>query len=252
MATLFFNTQYYVVQYFENAQMVYTKKEMLPMKTVTTTNYVPALRFRWLTRWYDALMARVFPEAQVRDALINSADIRSGQQILDFGTGTASLAIRLKQRHPMPEVVGVDVDPEALVIAQQKVEKAGVFLELAQYNGEILPYPDATFDRVVTCLVLHHLAPAQKRRSLRELRRVLKPSGSLHVADWGKPSNRRMRLAFYVVQLLDGFKTTRENVQGRLPQIFHESGFALVQEAGKVDTLFGTMRIYSVFGTKHW
>lgn len=61
-----------------------------------------------------------------------------------------------------------------------------------------------------------------------------------------------MRLAFYLVQLLDGFKTTRENAQGRLPQIFHESGFALAQEAGKVDTLLGTMRIYSVFGTKHW
>jgi ubiquinone/menaquinone biosynthesis C-methylase UbiE len=252
LATLFFNTQYYVVQYFESAQMVHSQKEMLPMKTATTANYVPALRFRWLTRWYDALMARVFPEAQVRDALIDSADIRPGQQILDFGTGTASLAIRLKQRHPMPEIIGVDVDPEALAIAQQKVEKAGVYLELAQYNGETLPYPDATFDHVVTCLVLHHLDPVQKRRSLRELRRVLKPSGSLHVADWGKPSNWRMRLAFYVVQLLDGFKTTRENVQGRLPQIFHESGFALVQEAGKVDTLFGTMRIYSVFGTKHW
>ena len=232
--------------------MVHSQKEMLPMKTASASNYVPALRFRWLTRWYDALMARAFPETEVRDALIDSAEIRPGQQILDFGTGTASLAIRLKQRHPMPEVVGVDVDPDVLAIAQQKVEKAGVYLELAQYNGETLPYPDATFDRVVTCLVLHHLDPAQKRRSLRELRRVLKPYGSLHVADWGKPSNWRMRLAFYVVQLLDGFKTTRENVQGRLPQIFHESGFALVQEAGKVDTLFGTMRIYSVFGTKHW
>lgn len=244
--------RHYVVKYFESTQMVHSQKEMLPMKPATATDYVPALRYRWLTRWYDALMARAFPEAEVRDTLIDSADIRPGQQILDFGTGTASLAIRLKQRHPLPEVVGVDVDPEALAIAQQKVEKAGVYLELAQYNGETLPYPDATFDRIVTCLVLHHLDPAQKRRSLRELRRVLKPSGSLHVADWGKPSNRRMRLAFYVVQLLDGFKTTRENVQGRLPQIFHESGFALVQEAGKVDTLFGTMRIYSIFGTKHW
>lgn len=241
-----------MVKYFESTQMVHSQKEMLPLKTASATNYVPALRYRRLTRWYDALMARVFPEAQVRDALIDSADIHPGQQILDFGTGTASLAIRLKQRHPLPEVIGVDVDPEALAIAHQKVEKAGVYLELAQYNGEILPYPDATFDRVVTCLVLHHLDPVQKRRSLRELRRVLKPSGSLHVADWGKPSNRRMRLAFYIVQLLDGVKTTRENVEGRLPQIFHESGFALVQESDKVDTLFGTMRIYSVFGIKHW
>jgi hypothetical protein len=76
LTTSFFNFKCYVVKYFESAQMVHSKKEMLPMKTATTTNYVPALRFRWLTRWYDALMARVFPEAQVRDALIDSADIR--------------------------------------------------------------------------------------------------------------------------------------------------------------------------------
>ncbi|MBL7783943.1 MAG: class I SAM-dependent methyltransferase [Saprospiraceae bacterium] len=220
------------------------------MRTATENRYIPALRFRWLTRWYDSLMAWIFPESDVHHALIESANIRPGQFILDFGTGTASFAIRLKQRHPLPELVGLDVDPDALKIAQQKIEKAGVYLELVEYDGEQLPYPDNTFDRVVTCLVLHHLNPMQKRRSLRELRRVLKENGSLHVADWGKPSNYMMRLAFYFVQLLDGFKTTKENVQGLLPKVFHESGFAMVTESGKVDTALGTMRIYSVFGTK--
>lgn len=208
--------------------------------------YVPALRYRWLTRWYDVLMAGIFPEASIRLALIKCANIHSGQRILDFGVGTASLAILLKKTYPLPELVGVDVDPQVLRIAQQKIEKSGIFMEVEQYDGNILPFTDQCFDRVVTCLVLHHLDPEQKRQSLREIRRVLKPSGSLHVADWGRPSNWLMRLAFYLVQLLDGFKNTTENVQGRLPEIFQQSGFPLVRESGKVDTVLGTMRIYSV------
>lgn len=211
----------------------------------TVANFVPALRYRWLTRWYDVLMASVFPETRVRVALIESADIHPGQRILDFGVGTASLSILLKQVHPVPELVGVDVDPEVLRIARQKIEQSGVFIEVEQYDGNVLPFADQQFDRVVTCLVLHHLDPEQKRQSLREIRRVLKPGGSLHVADWGRPSNWRMRLAFYVVQLLDGFKTTTENVQGRLPEIFQQAGFLNIRESGKVDTVFGTMRIYA-------
>ncbi len=216
----------------------------------TTQNYVPALRYKGLTRWYDLIMTSVFPEAKVRRALIDSANIQKGHRILEFGVGTASLSILLKQIHRLPEVVGVDVDPEVLRIARQKIEKSGVFMELEQYDGSILPFADQSFDRVVTCLVLHHLNPQQKRQSLSEIRRVLKTNGSLHVADWGKPSNKRMRLAFYMVQLLDGFKTTTENVRGLLPQIFQEGGFLTVKESAKVDTVFGTMRIYSVSGEK--
>jgi len=216
----------------------------------TASNYVPALRYRWLTRWYDGLMAWVFPEKQVRIALIDSAAIQKGQRILEFGVGTASLSILLKQIHRLPEVIGVDVDPDVLRIARQKIEKSGVFMEVEQYDGNILPFADQSFDRVVSCLVLHHLDPAQKRQSLREIRRVLKPGGSLHIADWGKPANWRMRVAFYMVQVLDGFKTTTENVQGKLPQIFQEAGFVIVRESATVDTVFGTMRIYSVYGEK--
>lgn len=216
----------------------------------TTQNYVPALRYKWLTRWYDSVMAKVFPEVRVRRALIDSANIQKGHRVLEFGVGTASLSILLKQIHRLPEVIGVDVDPEVLRIARQKIEKSGVLMEVEQYDGSVLPFSDHSFDRVVTCLVLHHLNPQQKRQSLREIRRVLKPGGSLHVADWGKPSNWRMRLAFYMVQVLDGFKTTTENVRGLLPQIFQETGFLMVNESAKVDTVFGTMRIYSVYGEK--
>ena len=70
------------------------------------------MRYKWLTRWYDSLMMKIFPEVKVRRALIDSANIQKGYRILEFGVGTASLSILLKQIHRLPELIGVDVDPE--------------------------------------------------------------------------------------------------------------------------------------------
>jgi len=50
--------------------------------------------------------------------------------------------------------------------------------------------------------------------------RVLKDGGQFHVADWGKSTNRLMRFLFYSIQILDGFNTTTDNINGRLPEIF--------------------------------
>lgn len=50
------------------------------------------------------------------------------------------------------------------------------------------------------------------------------------MADWGKAQNAMMRGAFRLVRLLDGFATTTEHVQGKLPDYFREAGFADVEE----------------------
>lgn len=65
------------------------------------------------------------------------------------------------------------------------------------------------------------------------------------VADWGKAANRRMRLAFGLVQLLDGFKTTNDNVQGRMPDFIREAGFQNVVVAGSINTAIGTFSYFT-------
>lgn len=77
---------------------------------------------------------------------------------------------------------------------------------LEQALAEKLPFPKASMDVVISSLFFHHLTTNQKREALEEICRVLRPGGTLHVADWGKPSNFLMRLTFLIVQFLTVLK----------------------------------------------
>lgn len=61
---------------------------------------------------------------------------------------------------------------------------------------------------------------------------------------WGKAQDVVMRAAFLVVQLLDGFATTTDNVQGRIPLMLRGAGFAEVHELERLRTVYGTLSLY--------
>lgn len=121
----------------------------------------------------------------------------------------ATLTFLVKRLRPEADVVGLDGDPKVLEIARAKAAEAGVDIALDHGMAFELPYPDASFHRVLSSLLFHHLTRENKVRTLREVFRVLQPGGELHVADWGEAQNRLMRGAFLLVQLLDGFETTQ-------------------------------------------
>lgn len=80
---------------------------------------------------------------------------------------------------------------------------------------------------------------------LKEIYRIMKPGGKLVVGDWGQAKNRRMRLLFYTVQLLDGFVTTDDNVKGLMPQFIFRAGFGNVSEVAFMNTAIGTFSYYT-------
>lgn len=211
---------------------------------MATNNYIPALKYNWLTKIYNPLIAFTMPEKKFKMALIKQANIKPKQTVLDFGVGTATLSLLVKQEYPEAFLYGVDIDDKILKIAKQKAEEQKIEITLTKYNGEKLPYPDNYFDSVLSSLVFHHLDVNQKQKSLVEINRVLKPNGELHIADWGKPSHVGMRLLFYLVQFLDGFKTTRDNVKGLLPDYMKCSNFNSVEEGKTYNTIFGTLCLY--------
>src|SRR3954469_22150429 len=90
----------------------------------------------------------------------------------------------------------------------------------------------------------HHLTGEDKRRTAREIARVLKPSGELHVADWGRPSDPLMALLFWQIRVFDGLEQTRENGAGALPAIFEECGLEDAAETDRLRTVFGTLAPY--------
>ena len=211
---------------------------------MSDTSYIPALRFNWLTKVYDPLIQWTMPEKQFKQDLIKEAGIETEFHILDFGCGTATLSMMTKSKYPSAFITGVDVDAEVLPIAQHKLRDFPHPIRLDQYDGMKLPYPDETFDRVISSLVFHHLTPIQKANAFKEIKRVLKFDGELYIADWGKAENSLMRALFYGVQLLDGFKTTRGNVSGLMPSYLLGAGFLSAKVLKKYRTVFGTLELF--------
>jgi ubiquinone/menaquinone biosynthesis C-methylase UbiE len=150
----------------------------------------------------------------------------------------------VKREQPGAEVVGLDADPEMLDQARLKAERAGVELELTEGFSTALPYPDGSFDLVLSTLFFHHLDPQPKRQTAREIARVLGSGGELHVADWGPPADPLMAVAFLGVRTFDGFANTRDNYRGALPEIFQGAGLADAEQTGRLRTVFGTLALY--------
>lgn len=215
-----------------------------------STSYIPALRYGWLTKVYNPLLAFTMPELKFKSELIRQANIGTNHKVLDFGVGTATLSLLLSKQRPDCYIEGVDVDEKILGIAKDKIIEQDAKIVLTKYDGLKLPYPDQTFDRVITSLVFHHLDKEQKKNSLLEIKRVLKNDGELHIADWGKASSFLMRTLFYLVQFLDGFKTTEDNVKGMLPNYLQNAGFLSVETTTNYSTIFGTLSLYKAYVAK--
>src|SRR5581483_5679106 len=210
----------------------------------TTAPYVSALRFRWLTRLFDKVLAATLKERAFKQALVEQARLEPSHRILDVGAGTGTLALLMKASRPETQVVALDGDPEILEIARQKSAAAGVDIEFREGMSFALPFADGSFDRVVSSLVFHHLSRDAKRRTLAEIRRVLTPGGEFLLLDWGKAQDPLMRLAFVPVQLLDGIANTADNVRGDLLPLMREAGLLGVSETLRARTLFGTLSLY--------
>ena len=207
--------------------------------------YIPALRFKWLTPLYDFLINITMPERKIKQALIETANIPAGVKVLDFGCGTATLTIMVKEIYPEAKVTGIDVDREILDRAIQKVKEKKLDIFLLDYDGRQLPFQPNAFDRTLSCLVFHHLDTETKQKVLAEIFRVLNKDGQLLIADFGRSKSWLQRTLFNIIRGLDGFKPTDANAKGLLPELISEAGFENVTIKKRFKTMFGEVQIIS-------
>lgn len=210
----------------------------------SSSSYIPALGYSWLTRFYDPVVRATTRETTVKEALLRKASIVDTHRILDLGCGTGTVALLVKRAHRGAEVFGLDADPEALKLARTKLAESGIDVRFDQGLASALPYAAESFDRTLSSLFFHHLSSELKLEAMREVLRVLRPGEEFHIADWGKPTSPAMRLAFIAVQLLDGFATTVDNVRGLLPDPLGLAGFEKVETSTSYSTLLGTVTLY--------
>lgn len=135
-------------------------------------------RALWAVGDYAAVAAEVIPT--LGESLVRATGIGPDHRVLDVAAGTGNAAIPAARTGA--EVVASDLTPELLAIGAAHAEDQGLALSWEEGDAEALPYADATFDRVVSCLGVmfapHHEAAAA------ELLRVARPGGSIGLLSW--------------------------------------------------------------------
>lgn len=133
---------------------------------------------------YDPITQYAVPpnETWVRQDAIKAI---GGQprRILDLGCGTGSTTLMLKQAFPQAEVIGLDLSPYMLVMADYKAQEAGLNIQWRHGNAEETGFPDADLDLVTASLLFHETPPAVTQSILRECFRLLEPGGQVLILD---------------------------------------------------------------------
>ena len=122
-------------------------------------------------------------------ALLGERLLRPGQSVLDAGCGTGGFLRWAIDRGSFAAAAGVDLASTAIALAKERLPEAD--LQTAALKS--LPYPDASFDLVISNDVLQHIQIDDVGQSLGELRRVLVPGGTLLLRTNGARTSRHER-----------------------------------------------------------
>ena len=135
-------------------------------------------RAMWAQGDYPSLAAEVIPELGA--ILAEACGVRSGQRVLDVGAGSGNAAIPAALTGA--DVVASDLTPELFEAGRRVAEKQGTRLTWQEADAEALPFGDAEFDTVLSCVGVmfapHHQQAAD------ELVRVCRPGGTIGLLSW--------------------------------------------------------------------
>lgn len=208
--------------------------------TSTGKHFLPAAGRDAFLPLYDPL-TWLLGAGRVRRRLLKQAAPEAHHHILDIGCGTGSLAVAVKRAHPGVEVTGLDPDGKALARARRKAERAGVHVRFDLGLADALAYPDATFDRVLSSFMFHHVPGDEKPKMLSEVRRVLKPGGRFHMVDFQAGDSGGHAFLGTFLHTHDRLK---DNTEGRILELLTDAGFDRPVRLGGAAWLVGRIAFY--------
>jgi SAM-dependent methyltransferase len=148
------------------------------MTTITLDTLKASHHATWAAGDYAAI-AELIDEIPPQH-LLERVGIEAGQTVLDVATGTGNLAVRAAAAGA--DVVGLDLTPELFETARPRAEALGVDVDWVAGDAEELPYPDASFDRVLSVFGVQFTP--RHAVTAAELVRVCKPGGVIGVCNW--------------------------------------------------------------------
>jgi len=180
---------------------------------------------------YDRRTLRVYEDAYDLSIRKARSVLAPDQRVLEIGCGTGIISLGIAPH--ADEVIGTDLSPEMVEIAQHKAARQGVAnVDFRVGDGYALPFEDGSFDAVLLFNTLHVVR--EPAALLREAHRLLKPSGHLVTATdcYAEPVPLTTRLKLGVQRLLHVVGVipfisyfTRED----LLQLFEQSAFEVAE-----------------------
>ncbi len=150
--------------------------------------FLPGMGKTWLLPLYD-VFSRVAGVRALHERVAELADVGAGQAVVDVGCGTANLSLTVLAAQPGALVTGLDPDGQALRRAVRKARRRGLPLTLVQGYADRIPSEDASLDHVISSLALHHVDDEGRTGFAREALRVLRPGGTVTIADFAGPAS---------------------------------------------------------------
>ena len=157
---------------------------------------------------------------KVSDKLVDMAEIKPGDKVLDIATGIGEPAVTAAKRvKPSGKVIATDISPQMIAIAKSRAKSLGLdgVMEFRVSDAEKLDFPDSSFSSILSRWGLMFLPSLPT--SLTAIRQLLVPEGRFAAAVWSTPAK---------VPMLDlAFSTVRKAINAPLPPAGTPGPFAL-------------------------
>jgi demethylmenaquinone methyltransferase/2-methoxy-6-polyprenyl-1,4-benzoquinol methylase len=155
--------------------------------------------------------------------------LTAGKKALDLGCGPGALSYALAESaDPQAEIHGVDISEDQLSYARAHAGRFACRLEFHHVSMDELPFPDASFDLVMSSMALHETPPPVRRGAIKETARVLKKGGTFVLVDWSRP-----RLGFWGALWFPFVcfgEKNRDNWTNIYPALCRDRGLRLVSD----------------------
>jgi ubiquinone/menaquinone biosynthesis C-methylase UbiE len=167
------------------------------------------------SRVYDVVARRVLRGVYRRLAADVAAVAPAGGAVLDVGTGPGVLLVELARGRPDLRLTGVDRSPDMTATAQRNLESFGDRASARVGDVTSLPFPDHSFDMIVSSLSLHHWDDPEA--AVPELARVLRPGGRVYIYDFPFAPFERLASAAKAQSVLNGRVPQRTPLRTGVP-----------------------------------
>ena len=205
------------------------------------------VRFRyWVAKLiYDVSFVILVRDGSWQEEVFESLAPKAGDRILDFGPGSSSTAVSLALRYPEATFIGADPSSKAVEKARRNVaqkEIGNVSVIDTTLLGK-LPFDAGSFDKAVCMLGLHDRPPEEKLRIVKEIVRVVRRGGTLHVADFDKPENRGEGRILEFARRISGPAAVAPHINGSWTECLAKGGFTGVRRQSSCSIGIGRISV---------